>query len=109
MATLMNVADTSFDAQVLKCDIPVLADFWAEWCGPCHAITPHLDAIATDYEGQIKVVKLDIDANPTVTAQYQVLSIPTLILFKFGQPVARIIGAVSKEEILKQITPYLDE
>ena len=105
MTTLVSVMDTSFDAQVLKCDIPVLADFWAEWCGPCLAIAPHLADIAADYEGRLKVVKLDIDTNPTVASNYAVLSIPTLILFKFGQPVARITGAVSKQEILEQILP----
>ncbi len=108
MAVPVNVADTSFDAQVLKCDIPVLADFWAEWCGPCHAIAPHIQKIADKYEGRLKVVKLDIDTNPTVTSSYQVLSIPTLILFKFGQPVERIVGAISEEKIVKAITPYLD-
>ena len=108
MLAPINVVDSSFDAQVLKCDIPVLTDFWAEWCGPCHAIVPYLNEIAAEYEDRIKIVKLDIDANPTVASQYQVLSIPTLILFKFGQPVVRIVGAVPKEEIVKKILPFLD-
>ena len=109
MATPVDVVDTSFDAEVLKCDIPVLADFWAEWCGPCKMIAPHVEAIAAEYDDQIKVVRLDIDENPTVASQYSILSIPTLVLFKFGQPVERIIGAVSKEAILNKIKPHFDQ
>ena len=108
MTTLLDVVDTSFDAQVLKCDIPVLADFWAEWCAPCKAITPHLNEIAQEFEGRLKIVKLDIDSSPTVASGYSVFSIPTLILFKFGQPVERIVGTVSKQDILDKILPYID-
>jgi thioredoxin 1 len=108
MVVLVDVVDTSFDAQVLKCDIPVLADFWAEWCGPCQALEPVIDEIAAAYEGRLKVVKLDIDQNPTITAAYSVLSIPSLILFKFGLPVARINGTAAKEKILAEILPDLD-
>ncbi|MDX1522604.1 MAG: thioredoxin [Anaerolineae bacterium] len=108
MTTLLDVVDTSFDAQVLKCDIPVLADFWAEWCAPCKALTPHLNEIAQEFEGRLKIVKLDIDNSPTVASGYSVFSIPTLILFKFGQPVERIVGTVSKQDILDKVLPYLD-
>lgn len=109
MAKPIDVTDYSFDPEVLKCDIPVLADFWAEWCGPCHLITPSLEEIAHEYEDQVKVVKLDIDENPLATSNYAVLSIPTLILFKFGQPVVRLTGAAPKEAILEQIKPYFDQ
>ena len=109
MANLIAVVDTSFDAQVLKCDIPVLADFWATWNGPSKAVDPYLKEIAVDYEGKVKVVKLDIDDNPMVTSNYSVLNIPTLILFKFGQPVERLTGPLSKETILTKIKPYFDE
>ena len=109
MATPVQVTDASFDAEVLKCDIPVLADFTAQWCGPCQSIAPYLDEIATDYAGRIKVVKLDVDANPLVASNYSVLSLPTLILFKFGQPVDRLTGTHTKRAIQQKIAPYLDE
>jgi thioredoxin 1 len=108
MATPVYVTDANFDAEVLKCDIPVLTDFWAEWCGPCKAIAPHLDKIAVEYEGKIKVVKLDVDTNPLAASTYSVLSLPTLILFKFGQPVERLTGTQTQKAILQKIIPYLD-
>ncbi len=108
MATFVHATDNSFDAEVLKCDIPVVADFWAEWCGPCKSVDAYLAEIAAEYPEQLKVVKVDIEANPTVTSNYNVLNIPTLILFKFGQPVERMVGAVPKQAILDKITPYLD-
>ncbi|MBN1218827.1 MAG: thioredoxin [Anaerolineae bacterium] len=109
MATSVPITDASFDAEVLKCDIPVLVDFWAEWCGPCKTIAPTLEEIAAENENRLKVTKLDVDANPLAASHYSVLSIPTLILFKFGQPVEYIVGAQPKKAILDKITPYLDE
>jgi thioredoxin 1 len=108
MAIIVDITDYSFDPEVLKCDIPVITDFWAEWCGPCKAVARYLEAIATEYDGQLKVTRLDIDANPTVTSNYGVLSLPTLILFKNGQPIERMVGALSKEKMLEKILPYLD-
>lgn len=107
MTKPVKVTDTSFDTEVLKSDLLVVTDFWAEWCGPCRMIAPFLDQIAADYEGKVKVVKLDIDANPNVTSSYQVLSIPTVIVFKNGQPVDRIIGAAPKQRFIGAIEPYL--
>jgi thioredoxin 1 len=109
MNALVNVTDYSFDPQVLKCDIPVLADFWAEWCEPCKAIEGCLQEIAAEHPEQVKVVKLDIESNPTVTANYNVLTIPTLILFKNGQEVLRLNGAPTKQALLEQISPYFDQ
>jgi thioredoxin len=108
MATFVHATDNSFDAEVLKCDIPVIADFWAEWCGPCKTVDTYLGEIAKQYSEQLKIVTVDIESNPVVTSNYNVLNLPTLILFKFGQPVERIVGALSKQVILDKVLPYLD-
>lgn len=104
--TPVAINDASFDAEVLKSDLLTITDFWAEWCGPCKMIAPHLEAIAAEND-QVKVCKLDIDENPITTSTYGVLSIPTLILFKNGQEVERIVGAVPRSEIEARIKPYL--
>jgi thioredoxin 1 len=108
MAKPFEVTDKTFKEQVLDAEKPVLVDFWAEWCMPCHAIAPYVDAIAGEYEGKLMVAKLDIDANMATATQYQVWSIPTLILFKNGQPVERVMGAMPKQRILNYITPHLN-
>lgn len=108
MTELTSVTDNSFDAQVLKCDIPVIADFWAEWCEPCKALEPPLKEIAGEYAEQLKVVKVDIESNPNVTSNYKVLTIPALLVFKNGQEVERLNGRQTKETMLEQITPHLD-
>jgi thioredoxin 1 len=105
---LVSVTDNSFDAEILKCDIPVVADFWAEWCEPCQAMEPSLKEIAGEYDERLKIVRVDIELNPTVTSNYAVLTIPTLIIFKNGQEVERINGRQSKEALLEQITPHLN-
>ena len=89
---VVHATDSSFQADVLDADVPVLVDFWAEWCGPCRAIAPHVEAIAAQYEGKARVVKVDIDANPKVPASYGIRSIPTLLLFKGGEVVDHLVG-----------------
>ena len=107
MTNPVHVTDTNFDAEVLKNDLIVITDFWAEWCVPCRVIAPMLDEIASEYEGKVKIAKLNIDQNPNITSQYNVLSIPTLLFFKNGQIIGQLVGAVSKKKIVETFTPYL--
>jgi thioredoxin 1 len=97
-----NVTEQTFDEDVLKSDKPVLVDFWAEWCGPCHAIAPVLDQIAEE-RSELKVVKLNIDEQPAVAQRYGVMSIPTLILFKDGEPQAAAVGAMPKSMLEERL------
>lgn len=97
------VTDDSFAADVLSSDKPVLVDFWATWCGPCRMVAPVLEEIAGEKAGQLTVAKLDVDANPETARDFQVVSIPTLILFKGGAPVKRIVGAKGKAALLREI------
>ena len=108
MAKPTHANDASFDAEVLKSDLLVITDFWAAWSGPCQKIAPSLEQIAAEFDGKVKVVKLDIDANPTATASYQVLNIPTVILFKNGQELTRITGAASKQNFIDALKPHLN-
>lgn len=95
--------DQNFDQEVLKSDLPVLVDFYAEWCGPCRMMAPVVEEIAQEMEGKIKVGKLNVDENEQLAAKYGVMSIPTLILFKNGEPVKTMLGFRSKEEVLQEI------
>jgi thioredoxin 1 len=107
MSLASAVTDASFKDDVLESDVPVLVDFWAPWCGPCRMVAPVVDEIAEQYEGQIKVVKLNTDENPQVASQYGIRSIPTLMIFKGGQRVDMVVGAVPKTTLANTLEKYL--
>ena len=107
MAQPLHVTDRTFDAEVLTSEIPVLTDYWAEWCSPCKTIAPILEEIAEEYDGELKIAKLDVDENGETARHYGVKSIPTLILFRNGQLVESLVGAMSKEQLLSRIRPHL--
>jgi thioredoxin 1 len=102
-----TLTDATFDEHVKSSDVPVLVDFWAEWCGPCKMISPVLEEIAEEQAGKIRIGKLNIDDNLDVTRRFEVMSIPTLILFKDGEPQVRLIGAKPKGALLEEISAYL--
>ena len=106
MANLPDVTDNNFQAEVIESEQPVLVDFWAPWCGPCRVVGPVLEEIAAERD-DLRIVKLNTDENPQISAEYQVLSIPTLILFKGGQPVKKVIGAYPKRKLEAELEPAL--
>lgn len=95
----LEVNDKNFEEEVLNSSIPVLVDFWAPWCGPCRALAPTIDALASEYEGKVKIVKLNTDESPESSVKFRINSIPTLIVFKEAKPVDMLVGAVDKEKI----------
>jgi thioredoxin 1 len=107
MATHTDVTDTSFDEEILGSDKPVLVDFWAEWCGPCKMIAPILDEIADERPDDLRVVKLNVDDNIRTAQRFEVMSIPTLMLFKNGEVQLRVVGAKSKSALLADLEPHL--
>ncbi len=107
MSNIGSVTDQEFQDTVLGSETPVLVDFWAEWCVPCHMVSPVVEEIGVEKGEGLKVVKLNIDDNPQATRQYGVMSIPSLILFKGGEEVARVVGARPKDAILRDIEPHL--
>ena len=106
-AKIANLTDATFDEEIASADQPVLVDFWAEWCGPCKTIGPILEEIAGEHQGSIKIVKVDVDANLDVARRFEVMSIPTLILFKDGAPQLRLVGAKGKGQLLQELEAFL--
>ena len=104
MSALLEISDAKFDSEVLKSDVPVLVDFWAPWCGPCRAMTPVLEDLAARYGGKLKIVKINVDENPTVAGRFRIQSTPTLVLVKGGSVVQQMIGLQPKENLEKAIS-----
>ena len=107
MANVGDVTDATFEAEVLKANLPVLVDFWAPWCGPCRAVAPVVEEIATEYIGKLKVLKLNTDENPKTAQSYRISGIPSLMVFKNGQPVEQVVGAVPKSTLSSAVEKHI--
>lgn len=103
----IEITDANFEQEVMNSDTPVLVDFWAVWCGPCKMVAPVVEEIAKEYDGRLKVGKVDVDNNPQVSMQFGIRSIPTLMVFKGGKVVEQIIGAVPKRNLMEKILPHV--
>jgi thioredoxin 1 len=108
MSSVANVTDSSFEQEVLKSEVPVLVDFWAPWCGPCKAVAPVVEDLSQEYAGRLKVVKLNTDENPKTAQSYTIRGIPSLYLFKSGQVVEQIVGAVPKATLTSAINKHME-
>ena len=102
-----TISDATFDEEIGSSSEPVIVDFWAEWCGPCKMIAPVLDEIATEQAGKVRIAKLNVDDNPDIARRFDVMSIPTLIIFKDGEPQKRLVGAKGKGQLLEELAEYL--
>lgn len=107
MSNAAAITSEDFEKEVLQSETPVLVDFWAEWCGPCKMLAPTVDAIAAEYAGKLKVLKLDVDKDPVIAAKYGIMSIPTLIIFKNGEVAEQIVGMMPKPKIEEKIASHL--
>ncbi|OGI07591.1 MAG: thioredoxin [Candidatus Melainabacteria bacterium RIFCSPLOWO2_02_FULL_35_15] len=107
MSNVGDVTDVTFETEVLKSPIPVLVDFWAPWCGPCRAVAPVVDEIANEYKGRLKVLKLNTDENPKTAQSYRISGIPSLMVFKNGQPVEQVVGAVPKSTLSSAVEKHV--
>lgn len=105
--SVLHLTDSNFKKEVLESDLPVLVDYWANWCSPCKMIAPILEELAKEYAGKIKIGKLNVEDNPKITSQYTIMSIPTLILFKGGKIMEQAIGVLSKKELISKIKEYI--
>ncbi|MBD2229961.1 thioredoxin [Phormidium tenue] len=107
MSAVVSITQDTFQTEVLKSDVPVLVDFWAPWCGPCRLVAGVVDEVAQQYEGQLKVVKVNTDEQPGIASHYGIRSIPTLMVFMGGEKMEQVVGAVSKTALSKAVEPFL--
>ena len=105
--TVANITNTNFEAEVLKSPVPVLVDFWAEWCGPCRILSPIVEELAQELNGKLKVVKINVDENQELAYKFNIMSIPTLLIFKDGEVVNQLVGAMPKAQLLSELKPHI--